>query len=226
MSRSKLLVVSLVAVVPFLWPSATAFAGRGGGGGGGGGGGRGGATHASAGHASAGHASAGHTNGYRGGYGYGGYGIGYGLGGYGYSGYGYSGYGSGYRGYNSGYGLSGSYPLYSPSYGQGIINPDPATVDPSPQPLDSRQSGYYAPETPDNSARVRVFLPPDAKLWIGGEETTKGGEERTFTSPALIAGKSYTYQIKAVWMQDGKQVEKTQKVKVQANETSNVTFGE
>ena len=227
MSRCKLLTLSLVALVPFLWPSATAYAGRGGGGGGGhGGGGHGGG----GGHAGGGYYGGGY-GGYRGGYGgygygLGGFGLGYGLGSYG--GYGYGGYGgSGYGGYSSGYGLSGGYPQYAtPSYGQGYVVPSSGYVDPSDVPTDSRQSGYYAPQAADDTARIRVFVPTDAKVWIGGEETTKTGEERTFASPALTPGKAYTYQVKAVWMQDGKQVERTQKVKVHANETSSVTFGQ
>ena len=201
MSRCKLLALSLVALASFLWPSAATFAGPGGGGGRGG----------SGGHASSGHASGHHSSGFRG-YGYGGYGL-------------YSGYGSyGYGGYN-GVGSTSAY-RYIPSYNQGYTAPRLLYVDPSAQVTDERQSGYYTPPMPDDTALLRVFVPLDAKLWIGGEETTKTGEERTFASPALIPGKGYTYQIKAVWTENGKQVEKTQKVKVLANETTNVTFGE
>ena len=211
MSRCKLLALSLVALASFLWPTAATFAGPGGGGGhgGGGGGGHGG------GHGGGGHGYGG--GGYHGGYG-GGYRGGYGYGGYGLGGLGYGGYGG--LGYNSGYAVA-------PPYRQGYVDPNVQYVDPSvQQDYSQRQSGYYAPPTQDNSAMIRVFVPPDAKVWIGGEATTKTGEDRTFASPVLTPGKSYTYQIKATWMQDGKPVEQTQKIKVLANETSNVTFGQ
>ena len=211
MSRSKLLALSLVAVASFLWPSALSFAGPGGGNRSGGGGSRSSGTHASSNHGSANHNSgSGHRN-----YGYGGYGLYGGYGGYG--GYGYGGY--------SGLGSYSAYG-YSPSYNRAYVDPSLIYADPALQVPVPRQSAYYAPPMPDDSALLRVFVPADAQVWIGGEATTKTGEERTFASPALTPGKSYTYQIKAVWTENGKPIEKTQKVKVLANETTNVTFGE
>ena len=156
---------------------------------------------------------------YRGGYGYGGYG-------------GYAPYSSGYNSY--GYAPSTTYIPPSTAY----VDPsatygDPSTpyVDPgypslSADPaVSSRESGYYAPEAADNAAHVRVVAPADAKVWIGGAETSQTGMDRVFTSPALEPGKSYTYEVKARWMEAGKPVEQTRRVKVQANQTTTVDFG-
>ena len=172
--------------------------------------------------------------GYRGGYGgyYGGYGyrpglsIGIGLGGYGYAqGYGYSGYGYvpsyGYSGYN-----------YVPSYSNYNYVPstrylDSGYPDVARAPADSsRESLYYAPESEDNAAHLRILVPADAKVWVGGMETTKRGQERDFASPALTPGKAYTYEVKARWMQAGEPVERTRRVKVMANQTTTVDFGQ
>ena len=193
--------------------------------------------------------------GYRGGYGgYGGYGyrpgvscgiglgtglgIGYGLGNYGRGGYGYG--GSGY-GYSSGYAPTYGGYYYAPSttYVPSTVYVEPSTtyapsatyVDEGyPQvagaPADSsRDSLYYAPEPVDNTARLRILVPAGAKVWVGGQETAQSGQEREFGSPPLTPGKSYTYEVKAQWMENGQPVEKTRKVKVMANQTTTVDFG-
>jgi len=189
--------------------------------------------------------------GYRPGYGYGGYpgygyrpgvgfgiglgtglGLGYGLGAY-RSGYGYGG------GYSSGYG--GTYYAPSTTYiepsttyvepSATYVEPSATYVDPGyPQvagtPADSsRDSLYYAPEPVDNTARLRILVPADAKVWVGGQETGQSGQEREFGSPPLTPGKSFTYEVKARWMQNGEPVEQTRKVKVMANRTTTVDFG-
>jgi len=227
--------LTLTAIIAFSTPAFAQRGGRGGGGGGGGayrggGGYRGGYGGYHGGYG-------GYRGGYNGGYyrpgiGFGiglgtGLGLGYGLGGYGYRG----GYGSGYGGYSSGYG--GTY--YAPSVT--YVEPSttyapPATyVDPGyPQvegvPADSsRDSLYYAPEPVDNTARLRILVPADAKVWVGGQETGQRGQEREFGSPPLTPGKSYTYEVKAQWMEAGEPVEKTRQVKVMANRTTTVDFG-
>ena len=227
--------LALTAILAFSSP-ASAQRGRGGYGGGGYGGYRGGYGGGYGGYG-------GYRGGY-GGYGYGHGGYGYGHGGYGYgSGLGYGiglssgialgstlgGYGYGGYGYNSGYALG--YSSYAPSYSGYNYVPATRYVDPgypgiALAPADSsRESLYYAPETADNTAHLRILVPADAKLWVGGMQTEKQGSERDFNSPALTPGKSYTYEVKARWMQAGEPVEKTRKVKVMANQTTTVEFG-
>jgi len=211
----NIFILSTLAVAALLSPAVTSDAaaqrgGRGGGGGGGhGGGGHGG--YGGGGY----HGGYGGYGGYHGGYGGYGYGHGY-YGGWGYPGIGiYRGYGLNRGYYGSGsYGSSGYYVYPDSGYGE--------IYDGS----DMSQSGYYAPPAPDNTARIRVHVPEDAKVWVAGEATKQTGSERMFGSPTLTPGKTYTYDIKASWMEDGKRVEKTQKVRIRANETSNVTFGE
>jgi len=81
-----------------------------------------------------------------------------------------------------------------------------------------------APQQQDNSAQVRVIVPPDAKVWFAGQETTQTGSERDFSSPALTPGKNYYYEVRARWMQNGKPVDQTRRVKVLANQTTTVAF--
>ena len=139
------------------------------------------------------------------------------------------GYGYGSYGYNSGYALG--YSSYAPSYSGYNYVPATRYIDPgypgiALAPADSsRESLYYAPEATDNTAHLRILVPADAKLWVGGMQTEKLGIEHDFNSPALTPGKSYTYEVKARWMQAGQPVERTRKVKVMANRTTTIDFG-
>ncbi|MCS7168900.1 MAG: TIGR03000 domain-containing protein [Gemmatales bacterium] len=51
---------------------------------------------------------------------------------------------------------------------------------------------------PPNKALLRVLLPKDAQLEIGGEKTQSTGEERLFLTPELEPGKSYFYVLKVI----------------------------
>ena len=73
-----------------------------------------------------------------------------------------------------------------------------------------------------NAATVVVKLPADAKLTIDGEATTSTSAERTFESPALEAGKVYSYALEARYLKDGKMVTVSKKIKIEAGKVSNV----
>ncbi len=144
-----------------------------------------------------------------GGYHGGGYGRGYGGGyGRGYVGYGLPGYG-GYGSY-SGYGLA-SYPGYdsgySPSYYTGSA---PVTTD---------YQSFYPPDTaaptilPSSStALIRVHAVPGAQLWFNDVATTQSGRVRTFTTPELQQGRTYEYEVRVRWMENGGPVERTKTI--------------
>jgi uncharacterized protein (TIGR03000 family) len=74
-------------------------------------------------------------------------------------------------------------------------------------------------------ARLKVFLPPtDVQLEIQGVVLAQkpGVVERLFESPTLIDGKSYIYDIKATWMENGKPVVRERSVKVMGGQTTEV----
>jgi len=179
----------------------------------------------------------GYNRGY-GGYGYRGVGIGLGLGlglgGYGL-GFGNGYYGSGYYSpsyYNSGYAYSPSYSSYSyvPNYSYAPEYNDAQSPDysiqanPSTPSATTQQSLYYSPPQTDNSAQIRVLVPAGAQVWVGGALTSQTGSERVFASPAIQPGRTYTYEVKARWMQEGEPVEQVKQVRVQANQTTTVDF--
>lgn len=175
------------------------------------------------------------------GYGYGPYNGGY----YG-SGWGNRWYGNGWNGgfaYPNYYGYSGNwyYPeTYSYSYSPDYYNSQyqyPQNwnsaqgnfADYSAQPNMSGQF-YGAPsysihqqQNPD-SALITVRVPRDATIWFENHETKQKGLIRDFVSPALKRDQDFTYDIKAKWMQDGKDVTQTRHVTVRAGSHTNVDF--
>jgi uncharacterized protein (TIGR03000 family) len=71
----------------------------------------------------------------------------------------------------------------------------------------------------DNKAHIWLRVPESAEIWVNGVKTKQTGESRYFFSPPLTAGKKYSYQIRLRWMKDGKPVEETQRILVQAGQT-------
>jgi uncharacterized protein (TIGR03000 family) len=69
-----------------------------------------------------------------------------------------------------------------------------------------------------------VKLPADAKLTINDVATKSTSAKRHFISPALKAGKVYTYVFKAEVDQDGQKVVATKRVKVRAGAKTSVQF--
>jgi uncharacterized protein (TIGR03000 family) len=126
------------------------------------------------------------------------FGLGYGLGGYGY------GYGSSY--YND-------YPLYNYSYPQAY----------------SAQPYYYVPQEsfadPVNKpAYIEVRLPdPDGQVFLDGNRTSSTGATRVYNSPALAPGE-YSYEVTAIWKQDGRDVRVTRTIRVVPGRTTLVDF--
>ncbi len=74
-------------------------------------------------------------------------------------------------------------------------------------------------------ATVRVLLPDaSARVTFDDSATRATGTERTFSTPALDADKSYTYTIRATWTQDGKEISRSKDVKVNAGREATVDF--
>jgi uncharacterized protein (TIGR03000 family) len=236
----------VLAAAAILWTAGPGLAagpgGHGGGGGGHGGGGHfgGGGAHFGGGGAHFGgggaHFSGGRFGGfhgggaYRGGYGFNrGYYPRYGYGGY-YRHYGYGGY---YYPYYGGYNYYPDYGAYSYPYGYSSdsdLSTAPAFQDSSPIPSTSAYqpsgSDLYAPPAAqaDNTAHLTVNVPADAQIWVEDAKTNTSGAVREFQSPQLEPGKRYSYEIRARWMENGKEVTQTREVPVTAGARVKVTF--
>ncbi len=85
-------------------------------------------------------------------------------------------------------------------------------------------SSYYSPPQ-DNTARIRLVVPADAKVWFDDHATKQGGEIRDFVSPALEPDRPYVYEIKARSRdKDGQEVARTRRVNVSPNGNVSVDF--
>src|SRR5262249_39450987 len=69
---------------------------------------------------------------------------------------------------------------------------------------------------PADKALLVVRLPAGATLTIGDSPTRQTGAERTFVSPPLAAGKTYPYDLKATWQENGKEKAVTRQATVAA----------
>jgi len=159
--------------------------------------------------------------GYRMGWGgcYGGWGGGYGMG-----------YGGGWGGgYGHGYVLGGTSPwtggyAYSPIV-SGYSLPM-AMGNATLGNAGMTQSFFLNPANTNqgNEATIVVHLPAAATLTIDGQSTQSTSGTRTFTSPPLEAGKTYTYTLRAEMNRDGRIQNVKRTVDVQAGRRSEVTL--
>ena len=74
------------------------------------------------------------------------------------------------------------------------------------------------------AASLVVHVPADAEIWVDGVKTVQTGATRKFHSPPLAAGRTYNYELKARWVNDGKPVEQVQNLMLRPGEESNVSF--
>jgi uncharacterized protein (TIGR03000 family) len=75
------------------------------------------------------------------------------------------------------------------------------------------------------SARITVRLPEEARLFIDGVECSLTSDTRTFDTPALEAGREYTYTLRAELRRDGQTVTDHRVVVFRAGEPVTVDFG-
>jgi len=88
-----------------------------------------------------------------------------------------------------------------------IINYAPQTAGPAIQP---------------NEVAIEVRVPADAEVLFEGDKTSQKGSVRWFVSPPINPERRYTYEIKAKWMENGREVAKTRKIAVRAGERLSV----
>jgi len=157
--------------------------------------------------------------------GYGGYGLGTGVYGYGAPGIGYGGYSSGYPATNGGYGAP-PYEAANPySPDSQPLNPEANYPPPQQQAPQQRIPQEPPPvQRTENTAEVTVVVPEGAELWFNGAKTSQPGSQRKFVTPALTPGEDFTYALKARWIQDGRPVEQTRSIHVQANSSQVIDF--
>jgi uncharacterized protein (TIGR03000 family) len=80
-----------------------------------------------------------------------------------------------------------------------------------------------APAQADSIAHVTLSVPVNAEIWFDGSATTSTGSVREFQSPSLSPGR-YTYEIRARWTENGREITQTQKVAVSPGAHLRVAF--
>jgi uncharacterized protein (TIGR03000 family) len=141
-----------------------------------------------------------------------------------YSGY-YSNYG--YPSYSySNAGMNSYYPSYSGYYGNsGFYGAQGMQYGSSDYAGGMNYQYGSLSEDMRNRAFLNVRLPSsDAEVWIEGDKTRSTGMLREYMSPTLDPDKRYSYEIKARWMENGKEVTRTKKVSVRVNAPTLVDF--
>jgi uncharacterized protein (TIGR03000 family) len=63
---------------------------------------------------------------------------------------------------------------------------------------------------------------PNAKVTFDDSTTQQMGTDRLFTTPTLDPSKTYSYTVKATWMENGKEATRSQEVKVQPGRQTTV----
>jgi uncharacterized protein (TIGR03000 family) len=147
--------------------------------------------------------------------------------------------GGGYYPYYGSYGYGSPYYTdpngesdlpYDPGYSNpyGGMTPDTTGGTTSAAPSAGNSQSLYLPETAaaqaDPLAHVTVRLPADARLWFQDTPTANTGPVREFNSPPLTPGGRYTYDVRATWTENGREVTQTQRIGVTAGAYVDVDF--
>jgi uncharacterized protein (TIGR03000 family) len=99
-----------------------------------------------------------------------------------------------------------------------MTRPAPETMRTDSRMTQERRSQYFSPEMSGNQARLEVRAPANADLLIEGQATMQKGTLRHFVSPPIEPGRSFTYELTAKWMENGRPVTRTKTVDVRAGQ--------
>jgi uncharacterized protein (TIGR03000 family) len=69
---------------------------------------------------------------------------------------------------------------------------------------------------PEPVANVYLGVPAEAEVWFNGVKMKQAGTLRHFETPRLTPGESYSYEVRARWVEDGKPITRTETVQVRA----------
>jgi uncharacterized protein (TIGR03000 family) len=81
-----------------------------------------------------------------------------------------------------------------------------------------------AEAVPPGAAVLRVRVPADAEVWVADHQTAQQGSFRVFLTPPLQEGRNLSYDLRARWIENGKQVEYTRNVPVFPGDRLTIDF--
>jgi uncharacterized protein (TIGR03000 family) len=113
-----------------------------------------------------------------------------------------------YWGYYPSFFNYGSYPYaeYGPGY------------NPYGSPPGGYQAFYPPTAQPELTAQVAVRVPANAEVWFNGAAAAQKGPLRELVSPPLTPGLEFNYEIRARWLENGREVTKVRQVTVRAGD--------
>ena len=76
-----------------------------------------------------------------------------------------------------------------------------------------------------DAVMLSVWVPTDAKIFVNGNTTSSTGSARSYVSRGLQPGASYSYEVRAEVVRDGRTLTETKQVTLVAGQKANVEFG-
>jgi uncharacterized protein (TIGR03000 family) len=116
-----------------------------------------------------------------------------------------------------GYAWYSYYPSCYGCCGGVIVAPPPKVIVPEKPKL---------PKPAEDKSEVTITAPADVRLTVDGQPLALQGTTRTFETPSLEMGRTYSYVFRAEAMRDGKVVGRVQKVILRAGEAKQVDFSD
>ncbi len=101
----------------------------------------------------------------------------------------------------------------------------PAWATPPPALLPvAKLEPLQSPAVRGEPATITIYTPEPASVWVQGQALSGVGTENHFTTPALRPNQLYSYEITAMWSQDGVAVKETRTTVLQSGERPLVSF--
>jgi uncharacterized protein (TIGR03000 family) len=104
-----------------------------------------------------------------------------------------------------------------------------APIDPSTVPLDDAPPPAPPGGEPETSIRradglLAVDVPADARIFVNGQATRSTGDHREYVSRNLDRGHTYSYEVRAEVIRDGRTIQETKRIDLKAGETARLAF--
>ncbi len=117
-----------------------------------------------------------------------------------------------------------SYPAYySPGYSVPGSTGISAAVAPSNTEGQAVRSAAASKPNEDRAV-IRVTVPAGAKVWFEETLTQLTGTNRVFYSPPLTRDKTFSYSVRALWTENGREVTRKKRLLVRAGQTVTINF--
>jgi uncharacterized protein (TIGR03000 family) len=144
-------------------------------------------------------------------------------------------FGGAIPGYSGGGGMpyASASPQYSsaPGYTSNSLYAPPSTAmkpvaNAADEPNKIVTASYDSDDSRGDTAVLNIQLPANANLFFNGVETKRqvGSRMRRYVTPPLSPGETYKFDLRAEWMENGKMVQRSREVKVEAGNVIGVDF--